>query len=318
MKILFISTINPKHQGDYLELTAIHGLRKLLSNNFIEYPKKKIVYGDFSDSPKKTLHGKGFSLLREKIEDVDRSNIFDTKFDAVIYGTGHSIGEDVYLDKFDQLADNNSWVLDGHDLYGKAKIKRKYKKEEVISNQFSYSFKRELIFEEDNVFPTGYGIPKEIIMPIDLSNKKQLIQKTYPNFSKFEVIKDLGGGSEHHIFDNEKDYYEDLHSSWFGLTCKKGGWDSLRHYEILAAGSLLLFRDYSDKPKLCSPQEIPCFSYKSKDELDYLLSNLVIKNKPTNDYIKMLKDQRKWLLNNGTTIARAKNILKVIKSKKKT
>ena len=30
MKILFITTMNPNHQGDYFEITLINGLRKLL------------------------------------------------------------------------------------------------------------------------------------------------------------------------------------------------------------------------------------------------------------------------------------------------
>ena len=63
MKILFLSTKNLNAQGDYLELTIIHGMRKLLYENFIEYPKKDIMYGDFTKSLKSELHGQGFSLL---------------------------------------------------------------------------------------------------------------------------------------------------------------------------------------------------------------------------------------------------------------
>ena len=43
MKILFITTMNPNHQGDYLEITLINGLRKLLGNNFVDYPRKNNV-----------------------------------------------------------------------------------------------------------------------------------------------------------------------------------------------------------------------------------------------------------------------------------
>ena len=103
-------------------------------------------------------------------------------------------------------------------------------------------------------------------------------------------------------------------SSWFGLTSIKGGWDSLRHYEILASGTLLLFRDYDNKPELCSPQNLPCFSYSNKKELNYLVNNLVDKNNPSKEYLEMLDSQRKWLIENGTTLARAKNILEVIEN----
>ena len=306
MKILFLSTKNLNAQGDYLELTIIHGMRKLLYENFIEYPKKDIMYGDFTKSLKSELHGQGFSLLRNPIEDVDRTDVFNQKYDAIIYGSGHIVGEEVYIDKIDNLANNNVWILDGHDLYGNAPIKKKYKDEEVIANQFSNSFKRELVFEEDGVYPTGYGIPEDIIMDIDYSGKTQLHQKSYPKFAKFENPIDLGGGKDHHIYNNENEYFKDLSKSWFGLTCKKGGWDTLRHYEILSAGTLLLFRDYENKPPYCSPQDLPCYSYSNIDQLEYLMSNLVVKDKPTAQYIEMINKQREWLYKNGTTISRAK------------
>ncbi len=318
MKILFLSTKNLNAQGDYLELTIIHGMRELLNKNFIEYPRKDIMYGDFTKSPKSELHGQGFSLLRNPIEDVDRKDVFNQKYDAIIYGSGHIVGEDVYIDEIDNLANNNVWILDGHDLYGNAPIKKKYKNEEVIANQFSNSFKRELIFEEDGVYPTGYGIPENIIMDIDYSNKTQLHQKSYPKFAKFEDPIDLGGSKAHHIYSDENEYFKDLSKSWFGLTCIKGGWDSLRHYEILSAGALLLFRDYENKPPHCSPQELPCYSYSNIDELEYLMSNLIIKDKPTTQYLEMINEQRQWLYKNGTTLGRAKKIIEILNLKLKT
>jgi len=318
MKILFISTKNLNAQGDYLELTIIHGMRELLNKNFIEYPRKDIMYGDFTKSPKSELHGQGFSLLRNPIEDVDRTDVFNQKYDAIIYGSGHIVGEKVYIDKIDNLANNNVWILDGHDLYGNAPIKKKYKDEEVIANQFSNSFKRELVFEEAGVYPTGYGIPEDIIMDIDYSGKTQLHQKSYPKFAKFENPIDLGGSRAHHIYSDENEYFKDLSKSWFGLTCKKGGWDTLRHYEILSAGTLLLFRDYENKPPYCSPQDLPCYSYSSIDQLEYLMSNLVVKDKPTAQYIEMINKQREWLYKNGTTISRAKKIIEILNTKLKT
>ena len=224
----------------------------------------------------------------------------------------------MYIDKIDNLANNNVWILDGHDLYGNAPIKKKYKDEEVIANQFSNSFKRELVFEEDGVYPTGYGIPEDIIMDINYSGKTQLHQKSYPKFAKFENPIDLGGSKTHHIYSDENEYFKDLSKSWFVLTCKKGGWDTLRHYEILSAGTLLLFRDYENKPPYCSPQDLPCYSYSNIDQLEYLMSNLVVKDKPTAQYIEMINKQREWLYKNGTTISRAKKIIEILNTKLKT
>ena len=101
-------------------------------------------------------------------------------------------------------------------------------------------------------------------------------------------------------------------SSWFGLTCRKGGWDSLRHYEILASGACLLFRDYDQKPKLCSPQSLPCISYSSPQELETIINRLVVNDIPTQEYIDLVNSQRVWLLKYGTTKARAKSIFNIM------
>ena len=312
MKILFITSKKPEYQAEYLELTILNGMRKILGNNFVDYPRKNVAYGDFSNISKKSLHGKGFSILREPIEDIDRKEALDSKYDAILYGTGHSVGEDYYIPEIDRLTKGKIWILDGHDLYGNAKIKKVYKNEEIIGNQFQFSFKRELVFEEKSVFPTGYGIPEENIMPINLEEKSQLIQQTHPNYSNFETIRDIASGHKHHIFENEKNYYHDLSKSWFGLTCKKGGWDCMRHYEIIAAGTVLLFRDYEEKPKLCSPQNLPTISYSSKRELKKIMKSLVKRNKPTQHYLDLLNAQREWLHKTGTTTARAKYVLEII------
>ncbi len=313
MKILFLTSKKPEYQAEYLELTILNGMRKLIGDNFIDYPRKNVAYGDFSEIEKNKLHGKGFTILKHPIKDIDRENVLNTNYDAILYGTGHAIGEDYYIPKYDKLTTGKIWILDGHDLYGNAKIKKIFNNEEIIGNQFKFSFKRELVFEEESVFPTGYGIPEEVILPIDLDKKSQLIQTTHPNYSNFEVIRDLASGHKHHIFEDEDQYYNDLSKSWFGLTCKKGGWDCMRHYEIIAAGTLLLFRDYSDKPNLCSPQNLPTISYSSKRELKKIMKSLVRRNNPTQEYLDLLNAQRDWLLNSGTTTARAKNLLSIMK-----
>lgn len=312
MRILFVTTAAPDKQGDLLEVSLLHGLRTVLGDDLVDYPKKKIMYHDFSESPKNELHGRGFSLLTTPIADVSDRNIFEQKFDVVLYGDGHMYGEPPELEDINKLADGNAWIIDGHDLYGNAPIKIYHNGEKIIGNQFTNSFKRELIEEEESVYPTGFGIPEERILPINFEQKDQMYQKTAPSIATFGGMSETGGGFAHHKFDVEQDYYDDLSRSWFGLTCKKGGWDCLRHYEILAAGSLLLFKDYDSKPPLCSPQNLPCFSYSSPKQLYKLMSELVVDNTPTPAYLDMLNKQREWLYNYGTTSARAKSIIKIL------
>ena len=45
MRILFIPTVNPDKQGDLLEVSLLHGLRSVLGENLIDYPRKKIIFG---------------------------------------------------------------------------------------------------------------------------------------------------------------------------------------------------------------------------------------------------------------------------------
>jgi hypothetical protein len=309
MKILFIPTKNPKLQGDLLEVCVLNGLRNIIGDQCIDIPRKKVMYHDWSDTKREELHGRGFTLYTHPIVDIKNRNT--DSIDVILYGDGHIYGEsdDLELNKLC----NNIWHLDGHDLYGSAPKKIIFENEEIIATQFEKCFKRELVEEGlRNVFPTGFGIPSYHIKPINLENKAQLYQKTVPDAALFKPVHDLGSRN-HHKFTVEEDYYQDLQTSWFGLTCKKGGWDCLRHYEILMTGTLLLFRDYNKKPKFCSPQNLPCFSYSSKEELDELINRLLINGKPTNEYKEMLFEQRKWLYNTGTTEARAINILNILK-----
>lgn len=301
MKLLFVTTINPKKQGDYLELSLVYGLRKILGNSFVEYPKKKILYGDFSESPIDSLHGKGFTYCTDPIQDTsyDRSKIKLSDFDVVLMGSGHIYSEKV------EVNHPNIWYTDGNDLYGNSKRMINYNGDFVIGCQFlNNCFKRELLEDIPTVYPTGFGIPESKIKPIDLNIKNKLIQSTAPSDACFYE-------NSKYRFNLESEYYKDMQESWFGLSCKKGGWDCLRHYEIMANGSLLLFKDFNKKPTKCEPN-CPAISYSSKDELYSIMNSLVIDNKPTQKYINLLNEQRQWLINYGTCEARAKNILNII------
>ena len=58
----------------------------------------------------------------------------------------------------------------------------------------------------------------------------------------------IPGNISTYIYDNEEDYYNGYKTSLFALSCKKGGWDCLRHYEILANGCIPYFPDIKDCP----------------------------------------------------------------------
>ncbi len=299
MKILYITTPDPRNQGDYQEVMILDGLRSILGDSCVDYPKKKVMYGDFSDTPKRELHGDGFTLYNKPIMEIsDDVRNFDN-VDFVLYGVTEAYGV-TDIPEINKLTPN-IWYLDGND---DSPIRKKP------------CFKREMYKEEEGVYPTGIAIPHSQIRPIELNNKSQIIQKTAPYHSIFKPATDLGT-RYHHIFQNEIDYYNDMSVSFFGLSSRKGSWESLRNYEIMACGSLLLFRDYDKKPPICSPQNLPCFSYSSPDELNILINRLVIDGNPTDEYIDMLYRQREWLFKFGKTEARALNILKIMMDNKK-
>ena len=81
MRLLFLTTQNLSAQGDLLEVSILNGLRKYLGDNCVDFPRKNIMYHDFSQSPKDQLHGRGFSLLTLPIQDVSNRDIFDQNFD---------------------------------------------------------------------------------------------------------------------------------------------------------------------------------------------------------------------------------------------
>jgi len=318
LKVLFITTdeeLNSqsidRKQGDYHENVALIGLRKLLGENCVDFPRKRILYHDWSNVAKENLHGRGFSLYHEPIADIpDSARNLDQDFDVILYGTSFNYGmKDLpELEKRCKL----KFYIDGNDLYGQAPNNKYlvYDGERVIGTQIEPCFKTQLLEASENVFPFGCGLPESRILPINLENKSEWLQNSYPYEAYFLNKESFRG---HYKYSDEEEYYKNLASSWFGISCKRGGWDAMRNYEIIAAGSVLLYRDYDKKPALCSPGDMPAISYSSLEELRDIANRLVVNFDATDEYIDILNRQREWLINNGTTEARARYIIKVLK-----
>ena len=51
-----------------------------------------------------------------------------------------------------------------------------------------------------------------------------------------------------YIYTDEQDYYDAYNTSKFAITKKKGGWDCLRHYEIIASGCVPIFLNIEKCP----------------------------------------------------------------------
>lgn len=86
------------------------------------------------------------------------------------------------------------------------------------------------------IFHLGYAFPDELFKK-DIPPKKQVWAEVIPGFR------------ETYRFSEEEAYFQMYADARFAFTWKKEGWDCLRHYEILANGTIPVFPDLQKCPK---------------------------------------------------------------------
>jgi len=84
-----------------------------------------------------------------------------------------------------------------------------------------------------------------MILPITFSIPAIKVVTEVPD--KTRILSEVIPGKPY-SFENEEAYYQNYRTSCFALTCKKAGWDCLRHYEILACGCIPYFPDIDQCP----------------------------------------------------------------------
>jgi hypothetical protein len=96
------------------------------------------------------------------------------------------------------------------------------------------------------------------IHPIQFSISEAKIVKTIPKKTKdfaFIIPREL----DTYIYTEEEPYFQDYQRSYYAVTMVKGGWDCMRHYEILANGCIPYFIDLEkchEKTMLFLPKEL--------------------------------------------------------------
>ena len=88
------------------------------------------------------------------------------------------------------------------------------------------------------IYPISFCIPESVIL--DATPTKQ--QDAGTGISRGTRKYRFGPGEQ-------QAYYEDYQSSFLGLTYRKGGWDCMRHLEIMANGCLPFFPGIDDCPR---------------------------------------------------------------------
>jgi hypothetical protein len=229
MKILFIG---PGKGLEYMCDTVFHGLKMLYGKDIHENIDRWYMYESLSAAEKAKLYGKGFTLCGTLPADLSNKASFpqikkmlkERYFDYVIYGS----------------------IWRNHDYF--SLVRRFYPEEKIIFidgedgtqihkyflNKGIY-FKRELEHKVPGVFPVGFGIPKCKIAA-RVGAKSRMLAEIIP------------GELSTYIYNREEDYYAGYSSACFAITKKKAGWDSLRHYEILANGCIPYFIDLQNCP----------------------------------------------------------------------
>ena len=106
-------------------------------------------------------------------------------------------------------------------------------------------FALKVMCEHRDIEGLPYSIPNELIVGSEPVDKKYVVSPLVPGDST-DYSFGLG---------QESEYYDMYKSSRFALTQKKGGWDCLRHYEIMANGAIPIF----DSIKQCPPDTMVTF-----------------------------------------------------------
>lgn len=242
-KVLFYPLVNldaipfNRIYCDYQLDCLFHGLRSLLGEDCIDAIKFPIWYDTVNKSE---LYGNGFTVygLLPDIT-IDREDIqrkIETKyFDQIIVGVHNNMynnPKNAEIVRNLVSYGNRVKVVCGNDLPGI---------DLGISDVCPF-FKRELTLKDriKNVYPISFCIPKEKIVN-EVPSKKNILAPELPNHKGVDGWK----------IKSEDEYYKQYQESVFGLTYRKGGWDSLRHYEILMNGCIPLFLGLEFCPQDC-------------------------------------------------------------------
>jgi len=236
MKILFISKADfPDFQNDII----FHGGRSIFGDNFIDANRMWYMYkNDVKTSWNSRIpnngksFGRGFTLYGT-FDDIhiDREDIIkkinNHFYDKIIYGSITRCTD--YLDQvIKNYSKSDIIFIDGEDNQNIQKYFLHYGR----------YYKRELLLENNSeIYPINFAIPKNLIVD-EIQNK----EKDYASI--------IPGDLSTYIYNNQLDYYNDYKKSYFGITFKKGGWDCLRHYEILMNGCIPYFPDLVECPEL--------------------------------------------------------------------
>jgi len=224
--------------ADYLQDMINHSLIALSSSISIHFTSiPNYIFSDYEDVS--TIRGRGFTLygkvppkLRPAVtsHDVIVSGLKSSKYDLVIYPSIRRCRHLLSL-VLRFLPKHRILFFDGEDDYyidiRLAVMGTYYKREYRI---FSFILAKPVSFAFPAISLPDHTVP--------ISSKIRFLAQYLPNASSY-------------IYQDEQEYYLAYQDSLFAITTKKGGWDCLRHYEIIANHCIPVFPDYHSIPFGC-------------------------------------------------------------------
>ena len=249
MKILYL---NKGWDHDAQASSVMHGLRNFLGRDLIDYPAMSNLYKESlprcpveEQKIRSTMYGRGFCYpFTLDNDDIDRTDIEakikDRYFDAIIFGPCNNmikLGDtNMSVFRFAANCGNRVCVVDGDDLHETVHEIIHNDLLNIVTSTGGVYFKREL-----------QSKPTKSLAPISLSFPMEKATTRVPqkeNIFAMESFSNTG-----YKFEKEEDYYNEYRKSYFGKTSKRGGWDCVRHYEIIFNRSLPYFTDIDGMPE---------------------------------------------------------------------
>ena len=319
---------------DYLADGLLHGLREILGEQIVDFPKAEHLYEEFTPYVNERIRGHGMTMYTCPLKniDIDRSQIevrlSNHDFSCVVFSCiGRQYG--LFTQWLHHYQLTPVILVDGAD----SDLAVPHLKHRIKSLIFSAPTSRFLYFKREWTHKTHFNLLAAILtklglrVPSNYSNLRhiafaippQKLRKETPIKTKLfpthiidpEIRDVLGIKGESYSFSTEEEYYKDLAQSRFGITNKRGGWDCLRHYEIVINQAVPCFRNLNHKDPNCAPHgmnEGNCVIYHSAEELLNICQSM------SEECYKKLQSAGQDWLKKQTTIARAREFLTAIET----
>jgi hypothetical protein len=142
-------------------------------------------------------------------------------------------------DKQFKLPNKIGWAKDLYSIFRFLKLGF-YTKFLTISFFLQRLHGKHIVYYKRELTKGVKGLPFSFSIPIEKLNNR--IEKK--RFLAINIPFIMGS----YIYSNEFDYYQGYNEAYFAITTKKGGWDALRHYEIIVNNCLPVFLEIDECP----------------------------------------------------------------------